>query len=116
MDEETGSVVDALRTRRIHAWRVSALEPDRYVTVSMSASDAERFIDILIEPLRADDEFAMRIFGRPQDLTVSDEPWKFEVTPGITDQDLAKLHVYVSIPLDDVDEALARLRDIKPID
>lgn len=83
----------------------------------MAADELERFLDTIIQrPITEDDGLAMRIFGRPQDLTAADTPWRFDLVPGLSQSDLIRMHVYVNIPEQDIDDVLARLRNIAPID
>jgi hypothetical protein len=49
----------------------------------MSVIDLERFLDIIVPPpLDPDDELALRIFGRPSDIGVDAEPWRFGLSLG----------------------------------
>jgi len=106
MDDE--AIVTALRDRGIRASRGASL-PGFAAALSMSLVDLERFLDIIVQrPLSRDDGLAMRIIGRGQDLTPTDQPWKFELVPGISDAGF-EFHVIANIPDDDVVEVLHRL-------
>jgi len=82
----------------------------------MAVYELERFLDTIIDRPITDDGLAMRIFGRPQDLTFSDRPWRFDLMPGITEADLIKMHVIANIPMEDIDEVLTRLQRVDPND
>lgn len=110
-------LVDALRARRIPAMQSVPAPGSDAVTVSMAVDLLERFLDTIISrPITEEDGLAMRIFGRPQDLTAADEAWTYDLRPSLSQSDLIRMHVYVNIPADDVDEVVARLRAVPPID
>jgi hypothetical protein len=118
MDEGTGAVVDALRKRRIHAFRSNPESGFRGVAVSMSANDLERFLDIIVvQPLTEEDWIAREILGSPHELEDTDVPWVFTARPGLSmGAKHFKLHVTVHIPRNDIEEVIRRLESIDPID
>lgn len=117
MDERTGEIVAALRARRIRASHSSNPPGRDGVTIGIDVDLLERFLDTIIDhPITEDDRMTMRIFGRASELSAEDTEWHFEVVPGLSAQNLIRLHAYVTIPPEDVEEVLARLRDKRPID
>jgi hypothetical protein len=103
-------VIAALRTRQIRARRATPL-PGFAVALSLSVVDLERFLDIIVKrPLSGDDGLARRIIGRGQDLAPADEPWKFELVPGISDAGF-EFRVIANVPDGDVVEVLYRLAE-----
>lgn len=103
-------VIAALRMRQIRARQATPL-PGFAVALSMSVVDLERFLDIIVKrPMSGDDALAMRIIGRSQDLTPTDEPWKFELVPGISDAGF-EFRVIANVPDDDVIDVLYRLTE-----
>ena len=113
----TGEVADALRARGIKAMPASPVRAyEDGASVSVPLADAQWFADaILATPVPPDDGLAPRFFGRPQDLTLGDDPWRFEIHPSIPGPDDGPtFRVTVTIPAMDVDEVLIRLESAPP--
>ena len=105
----TGEVADALKARGIKVMSASPIRAyEDGASVSVPLDDAQWFADaILATPVPPDDELALRFFGRPQDMTVGDDPWLFEIHPSIPGPDDGPtFRVTANIPAMDVDEVL----------
>ena len=86
------------------------------IGLSMRATAAQRFLEALVPALDRDDELWVRMVGRPQDLTVDQEPWKWVAALQDGDERLQsfgaaalELRITVCIPYDDLGEVVARL-------
>jgi hypothetical protein len=84
---------------------------DGFVSISMTTYSVQEFLIALAPgPIDGSDEMALRICGRPQDLTVDDEAWQFEASVYPPGQDSGlELFITVNIPEDDVPEVVRRL-------
>lgn len=100
----------ALKARGIKMMSVVPIE-DGYVSISMSARDAQEFLTTLAPgPIDGSDGMALRIGGRGQDLTVTDTRWQFEASAYPRGEDSGlELFITVNIPEDDVPEVVRRL-------
>ncbi|MCA1570240.1 MAG: hypothetical protein LC798_07960, partial [Chloroflexi bacterium] len=60
------------------------LGPEEYVALSLWATYAQQFLNLLVPgPLGRDDDLARHIVGRGADLTIEDDPWAFEAVAGL---------------------------------
>ena len=107
--DELSELQEVLEARGIQTMR--AVPTDRrLVALSMSTYSVQEFLNAIAPGPIEGDDFEARIVGRPQDLTVDQEPWRFEVVPSVRDAESGiQLHVIVNMPASDVGEVLRRL-------
>ena len=120
IDEYTKALIAALRLHEMRANPASFQSgPRRSIEVGLAASEAQRFLNLLVRtPLDVDDDLARRMFGRPQDMTAGEEPWEYGAAVALEDDRLVgldigagvfRLRVYIGIPPADAPEVLRRL-------
>lgn len=112
VSDNTHRVLEAARARKIRAIAVAPIDDSDDALIGLSVWDLERFLDIAAPPPLDEGGLAGSISGRPQDMGVDDEPWRFEVSPGHSGTGW-EFHVNVTIPAQDIDELMARLEDVR---
>jgi hypothetical protein len=110
----TTGVVDILRDLGIPAMHAVPSRDFDGECVSIPIGEAERVARLLTgSPITdREDGVTRRLIGRPQDLQVDDAPWQWEVDPSVSSADELVMHVYVSIPRDELDDVRTRLVEV----
>ena len=76
---------DILRERGIRTMRTGG-SPAGYTGLSMSTYSVQEFLNAIAPgPIDGSDNLEVRIIGRPSDLGVGDDPWRFEAVPSVAD-------------------------------
>ncbi len=110
MDDLEQDIVDLLGGRGIAA--MPAPTPPDFVGfgLGMSVLDLGFLLDLVAPmPLDLEDELTRHVLSRYCDLPASEVPWRFDLSPVITD-DAVQLQASVYIPDPDMDLLAARLR------
>lgn len=113
-------LIAELKRREMHAFRASVstyAQEGEYVALSLWASEAQRFLNLLVPgPPDLDDDLARHIVGHAADLSIEDDPWMYEATVGLESDVLVemgagvfRLRVTISVPASDLLLVLHRL-------
>ena len=106
---ESTDLVESARSLGLRSMPVASIESG-WAALSFSPDDARMFLNIVTPlPQSEDDGLALRIMGRPQDLTQDDEPWRFECLAGDAPDGGWGLRIIINVPPADVGEVAARL-------
>jgi hypothetical protein len=108
-NDDAARLVDALRSRGIHVIR--AVTDRGFTGLAMTTYSAQEFLTAIAPgPIDGSDALSLRVIGRGQDLGPDDEPWRFDATPTVRDDESpVELRIYVHIPDMDLAETVRRL-------